>query len=449
MAIASAMVRPPPPKRPPPPRGPPPSKSAQIKKIGFKAPPPGPPKRPPPPRPPHPSSAQSTNKRTNDSANNNNSSSKALPPVKKQRQTIGGKVSIRLPVVLRDVDVFEKKHQVGQGTYGSVFVAKDKKTSEIVALKRINTMQEENGFPITALREVKILKALDHPNIVTLKEIVTSKETAEKGALPKNVFMVFEYLEYDLTGVLETPEIRLNQDHIKSWSQQLLSGIHYMHINKVIHRDLKASNLLVNRKGELKIADWGLARSWTSDMKRLTNKVITLWYRPPELLLGMMDYTTKIDMWSVGCIIAEMFKRRGFLKGVNEATQLDLIFQTCGHPTQEEWPDIRKRCRLWKNFEPKVGEKRYPNRLSDALRQNLQHPKWMTDQAVHLIHKLMELNPDNRWSALEALDAEYFFENPIVKPAEKLSMKFAVTSVHEMECRRKYEQKMAAMRRNK
>lgn len=250
-------------------------------------------------------------------------------------------------------------------------------------------------------------------------------------------------MEYDLTGILETPEIRFTQDHIKSWSQQLLSGVHYMHTNKVIHRDLKASNLLINKKGELKIADWGLARSWNSEMKRLTNKVITLWYRPPELLLGCLEYTDKIDMWSVGCIIAEMFRRSGFLKGSNEATQLDLIFRTVGHPTRENWPDINAKCKLWKNFEPGPGEPRFPCRLREALSHQLPHPKWMTEHAVDLISKLMMLNPSKRWSAGQALDAEYFFENPIVKPAHKLSMTFAVASVHEWDCRRKYELQLA------
>jgi len=265
----------------------------------------------------------------------------------------------------------------------------------------------------------------------------------EQGEIPKNVFMVFEYLDYDLTGILETPEIRFTQDHIKSWAQQLLSGVHYMHTNKVIHRDLKASNLLINKKGELKIADWGLARSWNSDMKQLTNKVITLWYRPPELLLGCLEYTDKIDMWSVGCIIAEMFRRSGFLKGANEATQLDLIFRTVGHPNLEEWPDINQKCRLWKKFEPAAGQPRFPPRLREALKAQLPHPKWMTDNAVDLISKLMTLNPDKRWSAEQALDADYFFENPIVKPASKLSMNFSVSSVHEWDCRRKFDQKVA------
>lgn len=439
MASASTMVRPPP-GRPPPP---PPPGARPRPPNGRKAPPPPPPPPPkkaaapakPPPPPPKPL-ANPMLKRSAQSASGNNDGQ----PSKRAKV---GPVSIMAPVVLRDVNVFERKYQVGQGTYGSVFVGQDKSSGEIVALKRINTKQEENGFPITALREVKILKALTHPNIVTLKEIVTSKE---QGTIPKNVFMVFEYLEYDLTGVLETPEIHFTQDHVKSWSQQLLSGVHYMHTNKVIHRDLKASNLLINKKGELKIADWGLARSWNSDMKRLTNKVITLWYRPPELLLGCLEYTDKIDMWSVGCIIAEMFRRSGFLKGANEATQLDLIFRTFGHPTIEDWPDIKTKCKLWPKFEPGPGE-RLPCRIREALTSQLPNPKWMTDHAINLILRLCELNPDKRWSAEQALVADYFFENPIVKTPDKLSMKFAVSSVHEWDCRKKYEQKMQEQQR--
>eukprot|EP00522_Entomoneis_paludosa_P007051 CAMPEP_0172445062 /NCGR_PEP_ID=MMETSP1065-20121228/5033_1 /TAXON_ID=265537 /ORGANISM="Amphiprora paludosa, Strain CCMP125" /LENGTH=433 /DNA_ID=CAMNT_0013195857 /DNA_START=744 /DNA_END=2045 /DNA_ORIENTATION=- len=416
------MVRPPAGRPPPPPPGgrprppPPPPR---------KTPPPPPPKTKPPPPPPR--------------TDSNPSPKRAVPPAAAALNAKRSKLSIMAPVVLRDVNVFEKKYQVGQGTYGSVFVGQDKLSNEIVALKRINTKQEENGFPITALREVKILKALRHPNIVTLKEIVTSKE---QGSIPNNVFMVFEYLEYDLTGVLETSEIRFTQDHVKSWAHQLLLGTHYMHTNKVIHRDLKASNLLINKQGQLKIADWGLARSWNADMKRLTNKVITLWYRPPELLLGCSEYTDKIDMWSVGCIIAEMFRRSGFLKGSNEATQLDLIFRTFGHPTDEDWPDMKKKCKLWPKFAPGPGEKILPSRLREALTSQLPNPKWMTDHAIYLLQKLLEMNPDKRWTAEQSLDADYFFEHPIVKTPDKLSMKFAVNSVHEWDCRKKYEQKI-------
>ena len=155
--------------------------------------------------------------------------------------------------------------------------------------------------------------------------------------------MVFEYMEFDLTGILNTPEIRFTHEHIKSWSHQLLGGIHYMHKNKVIHRDLKASNLLINKKGELKIADWGLARSWNSDMKRLTNRVITLWYRPPELLLGCLEYTPKIDMWSAGCIIAEMFRRSGLFKADTER------FAPAVNQRRKTGPRSRKRANCRRN----------------------------------------------------------------------------------------------------
>lgn len=254
--------------------------------------------------------------------------------------------------------------------------------------------------------------------------------------------MVFEYLEYDLTGLLDTPEIRFTQDHIKSWSRQLLEGVHYMHTNKIIHRDLKSSNLLVNKKGELKIADWGLARSWNSDMKRLTQRVITLWYRPPELLLKCLQYTPKIDMWSVGCIVAEMFRRSGFLKGANEQNQLKLIFRTCGHPTKKSWPNIEEECKMWKQVAPGVDQV-LPNRLREALQANIPNPSWMTDNAIDMISNLLILNPNERWSAKHALDHDYFFEKPMVKTADKLSMSFAVHSVHEWECRRRHEEKMA------
>jgi len=141
-----------------------------------------------------------------------------------------------------------------------------------------------------------------------------------------------------------------------------------------------------------------------------------------------------------------MFRRTGFLKGANEATQLDLIFRTVGHPTPENWPDVGKTCRLWKQFQPKPGQPSFPNRLEEALKSNAPNPKWLTGSAVDLISKLMTLNPDTRWSAEQALDSEYFFEIPIVKSAEKLSMNFSVNSVHEWECRRKFEQKQMAAR---
>jgi serine/threonine protein kinase len=262
-------------------------------------------------------------------------------------------------------------------------------------------------------------------------------ESTGDGSFPKDVYMVLDYAEYDLTGILESKEIRFGQDHVKSWSHQLLQGIHYMHKNKVIHRDLKCSNLLVNKRGELKIADWGLARSWGETMKLLTTRVITLWYRPPELLLGASQYSPKIDMWSAGCIIIEMFRRKGFLTGSTEPVQLDLIFLTCGHPTVEDWPDIDQTCKLWKMFKPGDDKPRLPSRLEAALTTNLPNPSWMTPAAVDMITGLLQMNPSNRSSAEEALLKDYFFQAPLVKKPTELSMDFSLHSVHEFECRRK------------
>jgi cyclin-dependent kinase 12/13 len=264
--------------------------------------------------------------------------------------------------------------------------------------------------------------------------------------------LAFEYLEYDLTGVIETKEIKITQDHIKSWSNQLLKGVHFMHINKIIHRDLKASNLLINRRGELKIADWGLARSWNPEMNRLTNRVITLWYRPPELLLGCTKYSTKIDMWSVGCIIAEMFKRGGLLKGTNESHQLDLIFRMMGHPSTTDWPDIHAMCPLWKNFEPTAtaggggGETGLlPRTLRDELKNRVPTIAipWMTPHSLDVIDNLLTHNPETRWSAAQALTAEWFFDAPMVKSANKLNMNFGVDSAHEWEAKKKYKEMLA------
>lgn len=341
------------------------------------------------------------------------------------------------PTVLRDVSVFDKKHQLGKGTYGDVFMGSDRETKEIVALKKINTEQESNyGFPITTIREVKILKALTHVNIVKLKEIVTSKEqrddVSENNTIPKSVYLVFEYHEFDLTGILGTRQIRFTQDHIKSWSMQLLQGVHYMHVNKIIHRDLKAANILIGRNGELKIADWGLARTWNERMEKLTNPVITLWYRPPELLLGCKKYSPKIDMWSVGCIIAEMFRRTGLLTGTNDASQLDLIFKTLGHPTVGDFPEIHELCPQWTKLQPKNEESTLKCRLRETLKQNLPNPRWVTENAITLIQNLLAYNPAKRWSAMKACqEAEYFYEAPSFKPAKDLCMKFGVDAAHE------------------
>ncbi|RDX73795.1 Cyclin-dependent kinase C-1, partial [Mucuna pruriens] len=235
----------------------------------------------------------------------------------------------------RGVDCFEKLEQIGEGTYGQVYMAKEIKTGEIVALKKIRMDNEREGFPITAIREIKILKKLHHENVIKLREIVTSPGSFQDlNVLRKmnrggqangrkykgGIYMVFEYMDHDLTGLADRPGMRFTVPQIKCYMRQLLTGLHYCHVNQVLHRDIKGSNLLIDNEGNLKLADFGLARSFSNDQNaNLTNRVITLWYRPPELLLGTTKYGPAVDMWSVGCIFAELLQGKPIFPGKDES----------------------------------------------------------------------------------------------------------------------------------
>jgi cyclin-dependent kinase 12/13 len=207
----------------------------------------------------------------------------------------------------RPADLYERVDLVGEGTFGKVYKAKYKPTSDKgkeiksshVALKKILMDNEKEGFPITAIREIMILKRLNHKNIINLIEIVTSKPS-DKNKYRGNVYLVFEYMEHDLSGLIDR-KIDYSIAHIKCIMHQILSGVNYMHSNNIIHRDIKGANILINNKGDVKIADFGLARVYSDNPnKKYTNRVVTLWYRSPELLLGSTSYGPAIDMWSVG-----------------------------------------------------------------------------------------------------------------------------------------------------
>lgn len=201
---------------------------------------------------------------------------------------------VAIPLPAARTSVYQKLAPVGEGTYGKVYKALSLITRQPVALKRIRMENEKDGFPVTAMREIKLLQMLQHENVLRLMEMVV-----ERGG----VYMVLEYMEFDLTGLLAHPEIKFSPANIKSLSHQMLSGLSYLHHQSILHRDMKGSNILVNSRGELKLADFGLARVYAKKRREdYTNRVITLWYRSPELLMGETVYGPEVDMWSAGYV---------------------------------------------------------------------------------------------------------------------------------------------------
>ncbi|XP_068665087.1 cyclin-dependent kinase G-2-like [Aristolochia californica] len=304
----------------------------------------------------------------------------------------------------RSVDEFEKLNRIDEGTYGVVFRASDKKSGEIVALKKVKMEKEREGFPLTSLREINILLSCHHPSIVDVKEVVIGSDINQ-------VFMVMEYMEHDLKGLMETMKQPFSQSEVKCLMLQLLEGIKYLHDNWVLHRDLKTSNLLLNNRGELKICDFGLARQYGSPLKPYTQLVVTLWYRAPELLLGAKKYSTAIDMWSLGCIMAELLSKEPLFSGKTEIDQLDQIFKTLGTPNEKIWPGFVKL--------PAVRTK-YTKQPYNNLRKKFPPAPFfgrpiLSEAGFDLLNKLLTYDPEKRITAEAALSHEWFREVPLAK----------------------------------
>ncbi|XP_030905562.2 cyclin-dependent kinase 5 isoform X1 [Melopsittacus undulatus] len=229
---------------------------------------------------------------------------------------------------------YEKLEKIGEGTYGTVFKAKNRETHEIVALKRVRLDDDDEGVPSSALREICLLKELKHKNIVRLHDVLHSD---------KKLTLVFEFCDQDLKKYFDSCNGDLDPEIVKSFMYQLLKGLAFCHSRNVLHRDLKPQNLLINRNGELKLADFGLARAFGIPVRCYSAEVVTLWYRPPDVLFGAKLYSTSIDMWSAGCIFAELANAgRPLFPGNDVDDQLKRIFRLLGTPTEEQWPAMAK-----------------------------------------------------------------------------------------------------------
>ncbi|KAG7140225.1 Serine/threonine-protein kinase ppk23 like [Verticillium longisporum] len=325
----------------------------------------------------------------------------------------------------RSVERYDKLNDIEEGTYGWVSRAKDTATGKVVALKRLKLEPtDHNGLPVTGLREIQILKDCQHRNIVSLEEVVVGDDTSKI----EHIFLVLEFVEHDLKSILEEMPEPFLLSEVKRLLLQLTSGIAYLHENWILHRDLKTSNLLLNNRGQLKIADFGMARYVGDPAPKLTQLVVTLWYRAPELLLGAKTYDWSVDMWSVGCIMGEMLTREPLLQGSNEVDQVTKIFELCGVPTQESWPTFRSL--------PNARTLRLPK--TSLVTGSIIRAKFtsLTNAGCGLLNDLLALDPDKRPSAKDMLQHKYFSEDP--KPKQE-SMFPTFPSKAGQERRRRHE----------
>ncbi|KAK3710552.1 serine/threonine protein kinase, CMGC, CDC2/CDK sub [Vermiconidia calcicola] len=345
---------------------------------------------------------------------------------------------------IAEYEVLNEK--LGEGTFGIVSKARSKRTGNIFALKKILMHNEKEGFPITALREVKLLKMLSHPNVLHLEEMAVERQQVDdKGKSGKkraSLYMVMPYMDHDLSGMLTNPDIRFSEGQIKCYMQQLLEGVRYLHDSHILHRDMKAANILISNRGLLQIADFGLARHYEGQtpqsgrgngeaVRDYTSLVVTRWYRPPELLLTLRKYTPAIDMWGVGCVFGEMFELKPILEGKTDVEQCVRIFQLVGSPNDTNmpgWFDL-PGCEGTTKWDPKKGDidKRFGPRMGE--------------HGLNLLKQLLCLDWRTRINAIDALQHVYFKTAPLPARPEDLPK---YEDSHELDARRRNHEKQRA-----
>ncbi|ODQ61262.1 hypothetical protein WICANDRAFT_83446 [Wickerhamomyces anomalus NRRL Y-366-8] len=292
---------------------------------------------------------------------------------------------------------YQRLEKVGEGTYGVVYKALDTKhNNRVVALKKIRLESEDEGVPSTAIREISLLKEMRDENTVRLYDIIHSDS--------HKLYLVFEFLDLDLKKYMESipAGVGLGADMIKRFMMQLVKGTAYCHGHRILHRDLKPQNLLINKEGNLKLADFGLARAFGVPLRAYTHEVVTLWYRAPEILLGGKQYSTGVDIWSIGCIFAEMVNRKPLFAGDSEIDQIFRIFRILGTPNEEVWPDVT----YLPDFKPTFPK---------WNRKDIQQAVPSLDPAgIDLLESMLVYDPAARISAKRALTHPYFMEDNVV-----------------------------------
>ncbi|CAD8144953.1 unnamed protein product [Paramecium octaurelia] len=287
---------------------------------------------------------------------------------------------------------YQKLEKIGEGTYGLVYKARDNQTGEIVALKKIRMDHEDEGVPSTAIREISLLKEVQHPNIVPLKDVVYDES---------RLYLIFDFVDLDLKKYMESVP-QLDRMQVKKFIYQMLQALNYCHQNRVIHRDLKPQNILVDIKQQnTQIADFGLARAFGLPLKTYTHEVITLWYRAPEILLGQRQYSTPVDIWSLGCIFAEMAQKRPLFCGDSEIDQLFKIFKIMGTPKESTWPGVS----TLPDFKSTFPRWPTPTNSAATLGKDINN---LCPLGLDLLSKMIVYDPYARITAEEALKHAYF-----------------------------------------
>ncbi|XP_050307821.1 cyclin-dependent kinase 2-like [Anthonomus grandis grandis] len=298
------------------------------------------------------------------------------------------------------LDRFLKLGKAGEGTYGVVYKAKNKLTGKNVALKKIKLQKFYNkgcseGVPSTAMREITLLKGVRHSSIVELLDVMYTTD---------KLYLVFEYLDLDLKRYMDHSKQPLEAELVKNYMKQLLDAIAYLHSHRILHRDLKPQNLLVDKEGHIKMADFGLARSFSLPTRTYTHEVITMWYRAPELLLGEKMYCTGVDIWSLGCVMAEMLMKRALFPGDSEIDQLYKIFRIMGTPQEDDWPGVQ----LLPDFKA-AFPKWLPKNLRDIVKFN------NTEEEI-LLKEMLTYDPAKRKTAKELLKYNYLKTAKLTTP---------------------------------